>query len=213
MIQEDTQEKLIESWLEERGYTIAANRMELLARILIVNNPLFADQDFKNLKVLDIGCGGDKSPLQSEHNYDTKRLWEPWFLRISKLLNAKTRDGIDVAPQPQDDQNYQIYNHITADIFKAFLKEIPLQDLIQSNPNSYNLINCTNVIDKDRLSPYLENLMLSLGLQGQVDEIIEKLFIYIYNYAIEVLEENGLLAIDDQFFIKREGQLINLLEQ
>lgn len=214
MIQESTKEQLIERWIDEPGYTIASNRIELLARILSVSNPDFAEHDFSKLKVLDIGCGGEKDEsIQSEHRFDNENLWRPWFLRIVKLLNASVRDGVDVVPQTQEDLEDNIYRHTNADIFKAFLNAISLQDLLQQGPETYNLINCTNVIDITKLSPYLDNLIQTMGLQFRVDEIIGDLFRYILDFALFALEENGLLAIDKHFYIKRNGKLVNLLEQ
>lgn len=214
MIQESTSEQLIERWIDQPGYALAANRIELLGRILAVHNPFFAEHDFSKLKVLDIGCGGAKDEsIQSEHHFDDKNLWQPWFLRITRLLNAQVRDGIDVVPQTQEDIEDNIYNHFTADLFKAFLNMISLQDLLQQSPESYNLINCTNVIDINYLSPYLENLIRAMGVQFRADEIVEDLFKYILEFALFALEENGLIAIDKHFFIKRNGKLVNLLEQ
>jgi len=214
MIQESQIQQLIGQWVNEPGYFIASARIEVLAQTLTEFNPLFQGRDFTQLKIMDIGCGGTRDPdINSEHKFQLLRLWEPWLLRIAWMLKAKVRDGIDVVSQHVEDEDYSIYNHKVANIYTGYSAGISLADLTATKPECYNVINCTNVINPHNPSPYLENLFKSLNIHDQKDIIISRMIKYVIEYAKFALEENGVFVIDDNVFIKRNGELLRIIEQ
>lgn len=211
MLNENYTKQLIEQWLPTKGYAIASRRMELLAQILLHLNPEFTNSDFSQLRVLDIGCGGVATDsVESEHQHGGFELWEPWFLRIAWLLKAQTADGIDVVDQPNSDKELDIYNHQILDLYTCFANGYRIQDALGIQEGQYNLINCTNVVDATNPSPYLENLLTKLGIDSNIYQIITYLIEYIKSFALYALSQNGLLAIDKKFYIKKENCLVEL---
>jgi hypothetical protein len=202
-----TEEQLFEYWRSSPWFSPREKRLE---NLLAIDRMSFED-DLKDLRVLDIGCGtADRSLKEGIYN---KGFYEPWFLRACKMhrvgKNVNDRVGIDYFDEggslyTLQNKKFDIYNHIQADLINCLIPErrFGLRSLVERSGidigTGFHIVNCANLFPSDNVSPEFEELVEGRSLDAK---LLEQEF---FRQILELVQEGGILAFGDKVFRKRK---------
>ena len=168
-------------------------------------------QNIERLKTLaKLSVGGIKSlkgkTVVSIGGGPGDKLCEPWFPRMAGIVGARAIN-FDVSAQHSIDAPLGVYTHIGGDrgnVFNLLINDETLDTELAAYTDIM-IIECNNLIGKNP-SP---DLAISLGQLGDLDNnpILIQLRKNLFNAAKQLLAENGVLAIDDFYWIKKDGEL------
>ncbi len=153
-----------------------------------------APTDLKGTTVVSVGGGpGDG-------------ICEPWFPRLASLVGAHAIN-FDYSQAHPLDAEMNLYEHRgggSGDIFQLLLNNVTIRDALANQPN-ISIIECNNLIGNN-VSPDLFATTGELNVNKDDPRIIE-MRNNLRSAAGQLLADNGVLAIDDAYYVKRAGQL------
>lgn len=132
------------------------------------------------------------------------RLCDPWFPRLASLTRASVTN-FDISPALDIDQNEERYIHVVADIFDL-LEKNKLTEYFK--PGELTIIECNNVIGNN-VSPTLAirlNTVEDLNVHPEIIKLRKQL----REISLILLEEGGILALDNIFYKKINNTLVPL---
>lgn len=156
-------------------------------------------RDLKDTTVVSIGGGpGDK-------------LCEPWFPRVASITGANVIN-FDYSPPHPVDQKQGIYTHIggtNGNILNLLLNDKTIYEHLRPEQN-ISIIECNNLIGNNP-SP---DLMISLGTLTDApnNPTVVQMRQNLREAASVLLTEGGVLAIDNAYWVKKEGKLLPVKE-
>ena len=152
---------------------------------------------FQGKKWIDLGCG---YPDNTDAGYSNQDLYEPDLIRtVGKIIGKQNAIGIDIGEN--SDSSYNHITHIlTPEITSSELRrEIEMQSNIALENGDAWIISAKGLVGIRTSRRLVLSGINPKDLQSSIQ-----------NWAADLLADMGLLVINFTYFLKKDGELIDL---